>query len=82
MYRKQLSVFFIMLVAYALCAFVTYAFFVDQLAAAAVVGVRSTAAAAEERPPFAPRTVAAPAAAPTVFSIARREIASLTRNSY
>jgi len=33
MHRKQLVVFFIMLVIYALCAFVTYAFFVDQLAA-------------------------------------------------
>jgi membrane protease YdiL (CAAX protease family) len=35
MHRKQLTVFFIMLAVYALCAFVTYAFFVDQLAAAA-----------------------------------------------
>lgn len=31
--RKQLKVFFIMLAVYALCAFLTYAFFVDQLAA-------------------------------------------------
>jgi hypothetical protein len=35
MHRKQLTVFFIMLVTYALCAFVTYAFFVNQLAASA-----------------------------------------------
>jgi len=35
MHRKQLIVFFIMLVVYALCALVTYAFFADQLAAAA-----------------------------------------------
>jgi hypothetical protein len=35
MHRKQLTVFLIMLVAYALCAFATYAFFTDQLAAAA-----------------------------------------------
>lgn len=32
--RKQLTVFAILLVVYALCAFVTYAFFADQLAAA------------------------------------------------
>jgi len=31
MNRKQLSVFFIMLIAYATCAFVTYTFFLDQL---------------------------------------------------
>jgi Type II CAAX prenyl endopeptidase Rce1-like len=35
MHRKQLTIFFIMLGAYALCAFLTYAFFTDQLAAAA-----------------------------------------------
>lgn len=35
MHRKQLTVFFIMLVVYALCAFVTYAFFMGQLAASA-----------------------------------------------
>jgi membrane protease YdiL (CAAX protease family) len=35
MKRKQLTVFFILLVAYALAAFLTYAFFVDELAAAA-----------------------------------------------
>ena len=37
MNRKQLTVFLVMLVTYALCAFVTYAFFADQLAAAAGV---------------------------------------------
>jgi len=37
MHRKQLTVFFIMLATYALCAFATYTFFVDQLAAAAGV---------------------------------------------
>jgi hypothetical protein len=31
MNRKQLSIFFILLTVYALCAFVTYAFFLDQL---------------------------------------------------
>ncbi len=31
MNRKQLSVFFILLIAYAICAFVTYAFFFDQM---------------------------------------------------
>jgi membrane protease YdiL (CAAX protease family) len=35
MHRKQLTVFFIMLATYALCAFATYAFFADQLAASA-----------------------------------------------
>jgi membrane protease YdiL (CAAX protease family) len=35
MHRKQLIVFFVMLATYALCAFVTYAFFMDQLAASA-----------------------------------------------
>ena len=35
MHRKQLTVFFIMLATYALCAFVTYAFFMNQLAASA-----------------------------------------------
>ncbi len=35
MNRKQLTVFFIMLVVYAFCAFATYAFFTDQLAASA-----------------------------------------------
>jgi hypothetical protein len=34
-HRKQLTVFAILLVVYALCAFVTYTFFADQLAAAA-----------------------------------------------
>ncbi|CAG0970216.1 hypothetical protein ANAEL_01133 [Anaerolineales bacterium] len=33
MNRKQLSVFFILLIAYAICAFVTYTFFLDQLTA-------------------------------------------------
>jgi membrane protease YdiL (CAAX protease family) len=33
MYRKQLTVFLIMLVVYAFCAFATYAFFTDDLAA-------------------------------------------------
>lgn len=33
--RKQLTVFFILLIVYALCAFMTYAFFTDQLAASA-----------------------------------------------
>ncbi len=33
MHRKQLTVFFIMLVGYALCAFLTYTFFLDQLTA-------------------------------------------------
>ncbi len=36
-HRKQLTVFFIMLVVYALCAFITYTFLVDQLTAS--VGV-------------------------------------------
>jgi hypothetical protein len=36
-HRKQLTVFFIMLVGYALCAFITYTFFIDQLAASAGV---------------------------------------------
>jgi hypothetical protein len=35
MHRKQLTVFFIMLAVYAFCAFATYTFFVDRLAAAA-----------------------------------------------
>jgi membrane protease YdiL (CAAX protease family) len=35
MHRKQLTVLFIMLAAYALCAFLTYTFFTDQLAASA-----------------------------------------------
>jgi membrane protease YdiL (CAAX protease family) len=35
MRRKQLTVFFIMLAVYALCAFITYAFFANQLAASA-----------------------------------------------
>lgn len=34
-HRKQLTVFAILLVVYALCAFITYAFFADQLAATA-----------------------------------------------
>jgi hypothetical protein len=33
--RKQLTTFFVLLVVYALCAFLTYTFFADQLAAAA-----------------------------------------------
>ena len=33
MHRKQLTVFFILLVIYALCAFVSYTFFIDQLTA-------------------------------------------------
>jgi membrane protease YdiL (CAAX protease family) len=33
MNRKQLTVFFVMLVVYALCAFLTYAFFMEQMAA-------------------------------------------------
>jgi hypothetical protein len=33
MHRKQLTVFFILLAIYALCAFATYAFFMDQMAA-------------------------------------------------
>ena len=33
--RKQLTVFFILLAVYALCAFVTYTFFVDQIATTA-----------------------------------------------
>ena len=37
MHRKQLTVFFIMLGAYALCAFITYSFFMDQLASTAGV---------------------------------------------
>jgi membrane protease YdiL (CAAX protease family) len=37
MNRKQLTVLAIMLVVYALCAFLTYAFFIDQLAATAKV---------------------------------------------
>lgn len=37
MHRKQLTVFFIMLAVYALCAFITYAFFADQLATSAGV---------------------------------------------
>lgn len=37
MHRKQLTIFLIMLVIYALCAFVVYTFFVDDLAAAAGV---------------------------------------------
>ena len=32
-HRKQLTVFAVLLVVYALCAFITYAFFADQLAA-------------------------------------------------
>jgi len=35
MHRKQLTVLFVLLVVYALCAFLTYAFFTDELAAAA-----------------------------------------------
>ena len=35
MHRKQLIVFFTLLVVYALCAFLTYAFFIDQIAASA-----------------------------------------------
>ncbi len=34
-HRKQLTVFAVLLVVYALCAFVTYTFFAEQLAAAA-----------------------------------------------
>lgn len=37
MNRKQLTVFFVLLLAYALAAFLTYAFFIDQLAASASV---------------------------------------------
>jgi len=37
MHRKQLTVFFIMLGVYALCALITYAFFMDQLASTAGV---------------------------------------------
>ena len=37
MNRKQLAVFFILLLVYALCAFLTYAFFTDQLVATAGV---------------------------------------------
>src|SRR5574339_1272298 len=37
MNRKQLTVFFILLVVYALCTLVTYAFFIDELAATAGV---------------------------------------------
>lgn len=33
MHRKQLTVFFVLLVVYAICAFLTYAFFLDELAA-------------------------------------------------
>ena len=40
--RRQLTVFSILLLVYALCAFVTYAFFVDQLAAAAGVPIPDT----------------------------------------
>ena len=39
MNRKQLSVFFILLIAYAICAFVTYAFFLDQLAESAGIAM-------------------------------------------
>lgn len=35
MHRKQLTVFFVLLVVYALCAFLTYALFAEQLAASA-----------------------------------------------
>jgi len=37
MNRKQLTVFLVLLVTYAFCAFATYAFFADQLAATAGV---------------------------------------------
>lgn len=33
MHRKQLTVFFVLLVVYAICAFLTYAFFLDEMAA-------------------------------------------------
>ncbi len=39
MSRKQLSIFFVLLIAYAICAFVTYAFFLDQLAASAGIPI-------------------------------------------
>src|SRR5512141_2663777 len=42
MHRKQLTVFFILLVVYALCAFLTYAFFAEQLAASAGVPMPDT----------------------------------------
>lgn len=41
-HRKQLTVFAILLVVYALCAFLTYAFFTDQLAAAAGMPMPNT----------------------------------------
>jgi membrane protease YdiL (CAAX protease family) len=42
MHRKQLTVFFAMLLVYALCAFLSYAFFMDQLAAASGMQVPAT----------------------------------------
>ena len=39
MNRKQLSIFFIMLIAYAICSFVTYTFFLDQLTEAAGISM-------------------------------------------
>jgi hypothetical protein len=42
MHRKQLSVFAILLAVYAVCAFVTYAFFMDQMAASANMPVPDT----------------------------------------
>jgi membrane protease YdiL (CAAX protease family) len=42
MHRKQLTVFFILLAVYALCAFMTYAFFADQLAASAGLSMPDT----------------------------------------
>jgi hypothetical protein len=44
MHRKQISVFLIMLVIYALCAFVTYAFYIDQMASNAGIPMPKTAA--------------------------------------
>ncbi len=40
--RKQLTLFFMFLVLYALCAFTTYAFFMDQMAAAAGMPIPET----------------------------------------
>jgi membrane protease YdiL (CAAX protease family) len=37
MHRKQLAIFFILLIVYVLCAFLTYTFFADQMAASAGV---------------------------------------------
>lgn len=44
MKRKQLTVFLIMLVVYALCAFVTYAFFMDQMISTADLSMPKTGA--------------------------------------